>query len=272
MTIDSWLCPACHSVNGRAADRCYSCRAARPADPPPENGGAAADAPVPGGVTGPEARTVSRGPSAPILVALLVAVGVMGGLLAVAIRGSLPADAGNGAAELFPGAELVTPSPIAFAKTPSPAPTTTVVAPSPSPTPEPAWLPDTGRFAGTWLVAVAPDQATTAAGAYLANFLLKVRPTCTTGSCAVTAELVDAHSGKRLASKDVTLTAEGYRFKIAATVGDLCRGRTGLTVEDGANRTTSLVLRPFVSPGGSRSTLAIERSVRLNPTKRDRPR
>ncbi len=106
------------------------------------------------------------------------------------------------------------------------------------------------------------------AGAYAADLLLKVSPTCATGSCAVAAKLIDPHSGRTLATKTVRPSAEGYRVKIAATVTDLCRGRAGLTVKDGAKRTTSLVLRPFVSPDGGRRTLAIEGSGRVNPTKR----
>ncbi len=132
----------------------------------------------------------------------------------------------------------------------------------------PAWIPYSGRFVGTWLLGVDVPADAVAAGVYPTELLLRVRPRCTTGACAVDATLVDPRTGRTLKATTVKPTAEGYRIRIATSAPDLCRGRDGRTVEAGAKRTTSFTVRPFVSGDGSRTILVAAGSIRLNPNRR----
>ena len=78
-------------------------------------------------------------------------------------------------------------------------------------------------------------------------------------ACQLTATLKDPRTGKLLDSVKAKRTTAGYRVELASRHRDLCRGNAGLTIEDGATRSTTLHDRGLSSQKArpsSRSTAA----------------
>jgi predicted secreted Zn-dependent protease len=274
-----WPCGSCHSLNVPSADRCYSCRTPRTVEPPAEHSGARLGPPdtTLAERSTPSAPSRFRNRTAAIVAALAIAGGAFAALIAVALVSTMPA--GGGIAQVGSQSPVIrTPAPTRDASsvpTPTPPPSpvpaqapSPVLAPSPSPTPTPAFVPFVGRFSGTWLLGQALEVDAASAGVYPSEMLLRVRPVCAKGTCAVSASLVDPRTGRVLTTARVKRTTAGYRIVVTTSAADLCRGTDGRTVQAGAVRTTAFVMRPFTSASTGATVLVAEGKIRLNPNQR----